>query len=85
MKLSEMNLTPEEKSRLLEELIAERVVMQVESLVMLMEITESMLNTINSISTLSPEQLVEALKRVKPELNELRKIINVEPTNEKGE
>lgn len=79
MKLSDMNLTPEEKSKLLEELLAERVVMQTESLVMLLGITESIMSIVNNLSSLSPEEVVEAIKVIKPEIVELRKIINVEP------
>lgn len=77
--MSDMNLTPEEKSKLLEELLAERVVMQTESLVMLLGITESIMSIVNNLSSLSPEEVVEAIKVIKPEIVELRKIINVEP------
>lgn len=77
--MSDMNLTPEEKSKLLEELLAERVVMQTESLVMLLGITESIMSIVNNLSSLSPEEVVEAIKVIKPEIVELQKIINVEP------
>ncbi|HOZ15957.1 MAG TPA: hypothetical protein PLH91_03695 [Tenuifilaceae bacterium] len=79
MKLSDMNLTPEEKSKLLEELLAERVVMQTESLVMLLGITENIMSIVDNLSKLPSKELLKALNTVKPEIESLQKIIDVEP------
>jgi len=74
-----MNLTPEEKSKLLEELLAERVVMQTESLVMLLGITENIMSIVDNLSKLPSKELLKALNTVKPEIESLQKIIDVEP------
>jgi hypothetical protein len=68
MKLTEMNLTPEQKQMLLEELLAERVALSAESLVRLMSITSSLNKVAKSLSALTLTNALLAIETVKPEI-----------------
>lgn len=76
MKLTEkLGLTPEQKEHLLEELVAEKTVLNVQSFLRLTSINQRISRITAALAPLKGEEYEKALKAVQSEMDEIEELV----------